>query len=190
MGTPQAWLHLRTKADYVKHILNKHDGEARQFGEASWVEVSPPASGGEWLHRARFWHYQFATEAETPTWLLHGSLTPAEAVKDLTQAAIDWIMSTEGDNTTLLKRTPDPASGGFRWSIKKGYFITLAELFSFGQEIITCYHLYDMCMSWLMYLYRRGHSVSQSEQAQKRRNAKTLRHLETGRWGLPKERRW
>ena len=54
---------VRSHADYVKHILTKHGGEARLVGEATWVPF--PASGGQVsVRNARFWHCQFATHAE------------------------------------------------------------------------------------------------------------------------------
>ena len=50
--------NMKTEADYLKHVLTRHDGEMRSVGNEVWERI--PASGG--IHRkACFWQYQFAT---------------------------------------------------------------------------------------------------------------------------------
>ena len=71
------------------------------------------------------------------------------------------------------------------WFIKAGNYITLAELFYICRRASACLNLYPIWISMPIFIYRREHSLSQSEDAQKTRNAEVLRHQETGWWGLP-----
>ena len=74
--TEESWLRfqkefgLRSKADLVKHILTKHDGEARLVGDDDgWIPF-PVSDGGLYpgvetsIRQAVFWHYQFATDPQ------------------------------------------------------------------------------------------------------------------------------
>ena len=84
---------VHTKADYVKHIVNKHDGEARFVGDAGWEPF--PASGGDddvHVYKPCFWHYQFATTRETRGWLYERSQEDG-CDADLTDYYINWVAS-------------------------------------------------------------------------------------------------
>jgi len=91
-------------------VVNSVDGEARLLGDWKWVPVSFPASGGSVLW-ACFWHYQFATTRQTRAYLYNRNQEYWRD-NDLRDDEIDWIMKEEGNETTLLKRDPNPASGG------------------------------------------------------------------------------
>ena len=103
-------------------------------------------------------------------------------------------METEGNETTLLKWVGeyDPASGGMAqtpasggtWYIRGGNMMMLAEIVWWACDDLTMYDIYRMWISLPILSYRRKHSESQSEHAVRTRNAKLLKHAETGRWGL------
>ena len=94
-------------------------------------------------------------------------------------------MTKEKDSTTLLGCEKNPASGGWRWFIRYGNVVTLAEVFYMGHRILSCFDLYRIYLTLDHFAFKRQHSVSNSAEGTRRRNAKSLRHQETGRWGLP-----
>ena len=109
-------------------------------------------------------------------------------LRDLTDREINWIMDRENNQTSLLWKMDTPtqsASGEVRWLIRTGNYITLAELFQLGHDRLSCYDLYRTYLSLPVFISTRQHSTSHTADAQYRRNAKMLRHNETGRWGLP-----
>ena len=101
---------------------------------------------------------------------------------DLVDKDIDWIMEKEGDETAVLRRCPAPG-GGWNWQIICGNYITLSELFHFGKNVLSCFDLYNIYIAMPVWIRRRHHSISHTAQGTKRRNAKAMRHAETGRWG-------
>ena len=180
---------VHTKADYVKHIVNKHDGEARFVGDAGWEPF--PASGGDddvHVYKPCFWHYQFATTQETRGWLYERSQEEDWCDADLPDRHINWVArrSEEQNQTTLMKWSDTPAPGG--WNIRTGNYITLAELFYYGGYVsnCTCLDLYRLYLSLPIFIHKRAHSTSNTAEATRRRNAKALHYQECGRWGLPK----
>ena len=175
-------LNVKSKEEFVKHILTAHDGEARLIGDDGWQEF--PASGGAKPCNACFWSYQYAQKKETRKYLYVRSMEDwADA--DLDDWELDWIMKIEGGETTVLKLEDDPASGGHkRWYIRCGNFVTLAELFRLGMRILSCYDLYVIYKSLRIWIHKKAHSHSNSAEAQLTRNAKNLRHAEEGVWGL------
>ena len=66
-----------------------------------------------------------------------------------------------------------------------GQFRHLAEFFRFGKNLCSCYDIYRAYLSLPIWIQKRQHSASKSEHGWFRRNAKTLLHQGTGRWGLP-----
>ena len=105
-------------------------------------------------------------------------------------------MEDEGNETTLLKWTPDPdeggdqtpASGG-RWYISEGNVLVLAELICWAHDHMSMYDLYRMWLALPIFAFKRKHSESQTEQATYVRHAKMLKKMETGRWGPNEPRR-
>ena len=174
---------VHTKADYVKHIVNKHDGDARFVGDAGWEPF--PASGGDDVHvyKACFWHYQFATTRETRRWLYGKSQEEDLCDADLRDSDINWIArrSEEQNETTLMKWSEPQAPGG-QWSIRTGNYITLAELFYYGGYVsnCTCFELYRLYLSLPIFIHKRAHSTSHTAEATRRRNTKALRYQEYG----------
>ena len=184
--TPESWreyqanYNIKDHAEYVKHILAKHDGEARFVGEATWVPF--PASGGINPTNARFWHYQFATVESTRKYL-HDRRQEDWAHDDLDDWELNWILDQECNESTLMRY--EPASGGRgTWYILEGNYITLAELLRLGCKTVSCHDLYRTYISLPIFIYKRFHNVSHSSRATMTRNAKNLRHAEEGRWGL------
>ena len=105
--------------------------------------------------------------------------------ENLTDKDIDWFMGKEGNQTALLKRSPRSASGEEKWEIRAGNVITLAELFGVGNTKVSCYDLYRTYLSLPAFIRTRVHSRPHAPQAQHVRNAKRLRFIEHGKWGLP-----
>ena len=172
---------------YIKHIIARHDGEARLVGDFDWAPLTFPASGGT-VKSACFWHYQFCTEQETRTYLYHRG-QERWWQDDLSNAEIDWIMQKENNETELLKRDSDPASGGpADWYIRWGNFITLADVFYKDMDIVSCFDAYKLYLTLPNWCYKRQHSISHSAHTTMRRNAKSLQYVEEGRWGLPTSR--
>ena len=66
--------------------------------------------------------------------------------------------------------------------------MTLAETFRFGCKVCTCFDIYRTFVHLPIFVYKRAHSSSGSEEGMKRKAAKLLRHEETGKYGLPKNR--
>ena len=123
--------NVNTEADYVKHILTKHDGEARLVHDIDKWEPFQ-ASGGN-VYNARFWHYQFVSTAVTRRYLWNRS-QEKWGEDDMTASDIEWILKQENNTTKLLMYIP--ASGGYndRWMIKTGNYITLGSCSSLAPE--------------------------------------------------------
>ena len=181
---------IKNNYDFVKHILTKHDGEARIVIDNGFA---PVRRGVDIRHHA-FWHYQYASTYPVRQWLYERFQN--ENKDPLTDDEIHWIMKAEGFQTMILRWDPSartaPASGGRRpavdecdFKIRQGNFVTLAELFDFGQTILSCYHLYMMYIHMGIYIYKKAHSESRTEHAIFRGNAKRLRCAETGSYRLP-----
>ena len=98
--------------------------------------------------------------------------------EDFTDRDIAWIMEKENNQTSLVKRDLGRALGG-KWLIRDGNVITLAELFLFGMRVLSCYDLYRLYVGLPILIHKRHHSVSNAEDATKRRNAKMLRYQES-----------
>ena len=177
----KAKLNIRNKEDYVKHLLNHHEGEARFVGDSRW-ELFPASGGGEpW--NACYWSYQFVGTNETRKYLYERS-QEEWSDRDLNPSEINWIMEVE-DNETAVLKWAYPASGGEgRWYIRCGHYVTLAEVFNLGKHFVSCYDLYLTYKSCKIWIHKRAHSVSNTPEAQIKRNAKMLRHQEEGIYGL------
>ena len=166
----------------MKHILTLHDGEVRLVGNLGWKPF--PASGGQQF-KACCWHCQFAKDEDVRKWLLERS-RETWTDDDLDYNDYWWCFRKENYETSLLKWIETPASGGTNLQIRTGNLINLAELLHFGNKICTCYDMYCLYLSLPIFIDRKAHSMSQSPQAQQRRNAKILRYSETGYYGLPR----
>ena len=70
--------------------------------------------------------------------------------------------------------------------IRRGNYITLAELFKSVSLVCSCFDLYRTYADLPIFIHKRHHSTSNSAKAQLRRNAKQLRFQERGRYGLPR----
>ena len=169
--------------DYVKHILHKHDGEVRHWGARWWTEV--PDADVESLFNVKFWHYQFAKTPDARRFLFWHQVH--QTVGNLPLADIDWVLEQEGGETTLLKREGGGSASGERgkWYIRGGNHINLAELFNYGCKLCSCHFLYTLYLRQPIFVARQWHSESKTPGAMLRRNAKSLRHHEAGKWALP-----
>ena len=175
------WCKATSDYDYVKHILNKHDGEVRHWGRLEWH----PLPGDVDFTDLRFWHYQFVKTHEVREELLWYHLNQREG--KLPMRTINWILAAEGGETRLLKRVPgaDPASGG-TWYIVSGQCVTLAELFEFGCHSCSCHFLYRLYRNQPLFISKqKKKSIGGSPEAIMRKNARSLRYQEKGRHGLP-----
>ena len=177
---------LRDNKDFVKHLLNHHDGESRIVIDKGFIAPLPPRDAD--ILDPKFWNYQYVSNFEVRRFLYE-----RDEKQNLTYRDVRWIMHQEGYQTKILKWNP-PASSGARpniraedFSLRQGNFITLAELFDFGQHILSCYHLYIMYLNMEIYIQKKVHSQSASEEATLRDNAKRLCRQENGRYALPRE---
>ena len=173
---------LRTDDAYVKHILNKHDGEVRHWGSYPWT----PVPEGVDIADLKFWHYQFAKTSDVREHLEMCQRNNDHNSGRLTEAEIDWILGLERGETRLLKREAgeDPASGG-TWYIRTGQHVSLAELFDFGCRLCSCHWLYTVYKAQPIFISKKRHSESGKPDAVMRRNARRLHRQDTGSWGLP-----
>ena len=180
---------LKSNFDFVKHLLNYHDGESREVYHRGWTKLP---EGTDILDHA-FWDYQYAK-----TYRVRSFLYDRDPNAQLSGNDIRWIMREEDNETRILRWVPPPASGPAsggissrpninEWDfyIRQGNYITLAELFNYGQYVLSCYHLYLMYINMPIYIHKRCHSVSTSENAIYRENAKSLRKVEHGTFQLP-----
>ena len=98
--------------DGLTALTARADGEVRHWGARWWTPV--PEDFVHSLSSVEFWHYQFTKSSQARRYLypLHASGYTGH----LSTQEIDWIMTVEGSETTLLKRVAgrDPASGGTR----------------------------------------------------------------------------
>ena len=169
------------QGEHLKHLLNKHDGEARFVGDWRWV---PFPLCEEDIRKACFWDYQFATSAEARKWLYWRSQEEWRD-EDLTSREIKWILEQEENNqTSLIKWEDNSASGETHWRIVEGNCITLGELFAFGRNVSSCYDLYRKYLTLSVFVRKKVHGMSHSAQGTKRRNSKMLNFVETGSYAL------
>ena len=110
---------------------------------------------------------------------------------DLSDAELERIMETEDNETKLMKWEYDPIDGGQqppatggKWFIRAGNWCMLPEVVSWAHQFMTMYDIYRMWTCLPILADKRVHSESQSENAQRVRNAKTLKFQEEGRYGL------
>ena len=172
---------LRNNKDFVKHLLNLHEGESRIVIDKGFTDPLPPST--DILH-PNFWNYQFVSNHEVRKFLYFRN-----GERHLTYRDVLWVMQEERYQTKILQWNP-PASSGGRiraedFSLRVGNFITLAELFDFGQDILSCYHLYMMYINMDIYIQKKAHSVSGSPEAILKDNAKKLSKKELGTYALP-----
>ena len=89
------------------------------------------------------------------------------------------------NETTVLKRVYDRASGGTTWMIRTGRVVTLAELFYFGMWMAPCWDVYRFWLGLPVYAHKRQHSTSGSTHGRLRQKAKEMRYADTGSYALP-----
>ena len=175
--------NVRDTADYVKHILNLHEGEAKLIEDWGWQEFDPDYVGG--ISQECFWQVQFCRTQRARSLLRRRP----EAAANLVDEDIDLIMDAEKNELTMLRCEPRagerPSSGGTRWFIRTGKIVTLAQVFAAGKKPCTCFDLYGYYNLFPTIIFKRKHSRSQAPHGAKRANAKNLQHMETGRYGLP-----
>ena len=181
LDVTKQWCNATSDYDYVKHILNKHDGEVRHWGPFEWHPLPRDVD----FTNLRFWHYQFAKTDDVREELLWYHLNWREG--KLPMRTINRILAAEGGETRLLKRVPGahPASGG-TWYIVSGQCVTLAELFEFGCHACSCHFLYRLYVNQPLFISKqKKKSIGGSPEAIMRKNARSLRYQEKGCHGLP-----
>ena len=199
-------LKIYDNARFLLHLLNFHEGEARITMDRGYQALPD----GIDHHEACFWHYQYVRNLRVRKWL-HARWKAKDQGK-LTDDDIKWILCEEQDandehlprdvfQTMLLRYVPfdypplrateEPLArlNEGRWEIRQGNYITLAELFNFGQKHLTCFQLYQMLLTLPIFIHRREHPESTKPEAVMMKNAKNLHHAENGSWALPKEGR-
>ena len=92
-----------------------------------------------------------------------------------------WILAKEDNETLLMKYCPATGGRPASWQIRQGNYITLGELFVFGARRCSCWDLYRTYTALEIFIRKKVHSVSGSEEAVCPSNAKRKRHCETGK---------
>ena len=152
--TPARWnrlskaMNLKTKADYLKHVLTLHDGEARCVGAPGWKDFS--ASGGE-QHKACYWDYQYVKNPEVRKYLYERSQETC-AEEDLSHEELWWCMEKENFETSVLAWI-----GPTSWLIRIGSFVSLNELFQYGNKVCTCYDMYCLYLTLPIFIHKEAH---------------------------------
>ena len=88
-----------------------------------------------------------------------------------------WILKEEDYETKLMKFDG-------QWFIRQGNYITLSELFHFGRKMCSCWDLHRTYKSLDIWIHRKAHSLSSSENGLFRQNAKRYQKEQTGYYGL------
>ena len=83
-----------------------------------------------------------------------------------------WILAKEDNETLLMKYCPAIGGRSARWLIRQGNYITLGELFVFGAQRCSCWDLYRTYTTFDIFIQKKPHSVSNTESAIFRANAK------------------
>ncbi len=139
--------------DFLKHICNKHDGEARllQRGEV-WSPLAPNID----VRDIAFWHQQFVEEEESREWLAERD--PAD--KLLSWDNVAWVLRLNNDQTLLIRRTSvDSASTTKRWQydIRRGRAVTLAQMYFEGRELCAAFDIYKLYLDLPLFISKAGH---------------------------------
>ena len=154
------------------------------------VETNPVYDGMTCgLNHSRYWHAQTMRHEETRTWCFRnhgGGLPKGSPRKDtfLRWADVCWILEKEDNETFLMKYCPATGGRPEMWQIRQGNYITLGELFVFGGKRCSCWDLYRAYTALEIFIRKKPHSLSNSEGAIFRANAKHSKFENTGRWGL------
>ena len=172
-------LRLQDTLDFVKHLVNLHNGEARVLRGDTWTRLGRDEAEAVWHQRC--WHYQFAINPAVRDWLYWRCAgSPANAPK-LMGGDLNWLLSAEvdghntvfwaagadqasggsGGRTAFWAVDADPASGGSggrTWYIRTGQYTTLAEVFWKGRRDFTCAQLYRLYCNLDILIHRREHS--------------------------------
>ena len=177
--------NIRTELEFVKHLLNWHDGEVRFVGEPWWETVEMTRD----LYHSRYWHAQTMRYERIGDWCFHnhgGGRKKDDPRKDkfLTWDEVRWIFETEHNENLLMKYCPATGGRPASWQIRQGNYITLGELFVFGGKRCSCWDLYRTYTSLPIFIRKKSHSLSNSEGAIFRAKAKKSKWEKTGRWGL------
>ena len=176
---------IQTEHEFVKHLLNWHDGEVRFVGEPWWETVEMTRD----LYHSRYWHAQTMRHERTGDWCFHnhgGGRKKDDPRKDkfLTWDEVRWIFETEHNENLLMKYCPATGGRPASWQIRQGNYITLGELFVFGAQRCSCWDLYRTYTALEIFIRKKPHSLSNSEGAIFRANAKLSKFEKSGRWGL------
>ena len=125
--------------DFLKHLFNKHDGEARMIAEDGWMQLEH-----QYLCQPQFWDPQFARTDGSRRWL---------ASKDpnrwLTRDEVDWVLDQRDGQTQLIRR-----AGAASFEIRRGVVVTLAEMFFYGADLCTAYDIYKLYMDLPIFIHK------------------------------------
>ena len=77
-------LQVHTVPQFLKHLCDTHNGEARLFGETSWTPLRGPVC------HPRLWSYQFARNQRTRQWLAERSARDEN--QWLTLEEVHWVL--------------------------------------------------------------------------------------------------
>ena len=152
---------VRTIPDFLKHLFNKHDGEARLIQEGVWENLDESI-----VRNPVFWSSQFARTDESERWLSY-ELSRRRHDQWLTMREVDWVLAENDSRTLLIRKTcaASGAPGDSEFQIRTGTVVTLAEMFYYGSghRACTAYDIYKLYMDLPMFIHkhRRRNAVEQ-----------------------------
>ncbi len=143
---------VSTVPDFLKHICNKHDGEARLIAEGPWmcmpadVDVRDPA----------FWSPQFARTPESRHWLAKRLLRWRSRDLLLNMEEVDWVLSQRSWQTLLIRKDK-AVSGAPVFQIRTGTVVTLAEMYYYGVDLCTAFDIYKLYLDLPLFIHKISH---------------------------------
>ena len=137
---------VETIPEFLKHLFNKHDGEARLIEEGDWMPLDDDC-----VRHPAFWKSQFAKTDASQRWLFERESQDEE----LTMEEVNWVLDQRGGQTLLIRRA-GAASGAHKFEIRTGKVVALAQMFYCGSEVeCTAYDIYKLYMDLPIFIHKR-----------------------------------
>ena len=154
---------VKTIPDFLKHLFNKHDGEARLIEEGDWMPLED-----EDVRHPAFWSSQFARTEASRHWLFNWRPPWRPVLLDpphelLRMEDINWVLD-QRDGQTLLIRRAGAASGAPKFEIRSGKVVSLAEMFYYGSEVCTAYDIYKLYMDLPIFAHKQMKQARETRQ--------------------------
>ena len=67
------------------------------------------------------------------------------------------VLRCNKDQTLLIRRSVDSASGRWRYDIRRGTAVTLAQMYFVGRELCTAFDIYKLYLDLPLFISKAGH---------------------------------